>query len=243
MREKLTELAVQKIWLSHPLTGDPVNRYGIINETLRDDGETAEISFPFDVAVNEELNHILFGEDYEIRLEQPVGSQKIEIGNDGTYFDVTGVPIRIVDLELAIASSTKGSVKIVPELTDSSFRSISFSPDTNRFSRTTDLKGKSIDLYRATAVYPRWIESRKAMTKKREGGLEIERLEDQPLKEMNLHCFVVEDGINVYRSYLAKVRNVPVQERKNLMALQPKKARRIKLHDLVLTARNPIFPA
>lgn len=237
MRERLTNLDVQKIWLSHTLTGEPINSFGVLNNSFRDDGETVEITFPFNVAINEELNHVIFGEDYEIQIDKPVDC-KVDIAIDGTYSVFTEIPIKIIDLDGAIARTKQNNVKVVSKIDDSSRLSIAFCQETNRFLRTPDLRGKAIELFRAKVIYPRWVDYRKEMINTNEGKAEILKSIWQPLKELNLHLFTVEDDVIFYRTYLAQIRRVPIKERQYLA--QPKNARLVKLHDLVLTAKNPL---
>ena len=238
MRERLTELDIQLIWLSHPRTGDVIESYGIINNTLLDDGETVEIYFPFSSAINEELTHVVLGEDYVIQTDEPLGTTKIDVAIDGTYGVFTGVPIKILSVEGAIARSRKGAVRVLPQLGESDRMAIAYCPEKNRFARTNDLKNSPIELFRAQAVYPRWVERRRELKESKVGN----RLEDQPLEKIELHLYLMQGADIYYRIYLAQVNRVPTQECRTVGQLQPKDARRVKLHSLVLTANHLIQP-
>lgn len=237
-RTKLTDLKIWMIYLSHPRTGAAINSFGV-RKSLMDDGKVVEINFPFENGKNEELTNVLFGVDYEILENQKV-TNPINIDIDGTYSLFTETPIKILSLDNAIARSKDTPIRVVPQLKDSDTKAIAYCPETNRFARTSDLRNKRIELYRADAVYPRWVETPYEIGASREGDINVINKQERRLKVVHLRVFTIEDGRKWHRQYDAELEYIPPAERG--IVRQPGNARRIRFKSLTKTHHNLLVP-
>lgn len=230
-RERLTELNIQELWLSHAETRVTVNSKAFLGKNLRDDGTRVELLFPFNQAKNEELTHIALGVDYEVQKNKPIGATKVDIAKDGTYSVLTQVPIKILSLESAVARAGNNSVQVCTSIKDGQNRAIALDPVTDRFIRSSDLKNKTIELFKSEAIYLRWIEVRE-----KEVNVNVWKaskvIEEAHLKNINLDLTYLREGKVVFRRYNASVKYIPALERNNI--IQPSNARRVTLFDLSL---------
>jgi hypothetical protein len=233
-RTKLTDLKIWMIYLTHPRTGAAIDSLGV-RKSLMDDGEAVDINFHFKNGKNEELTNVLFGVDYEILRNQKV-TNPINIDIDGTYSLFTETPIKLLSLDKAIARSKDAPIRVVSQLKDSDTRAIAYCPDTDRFVRSSDLRNKRIDLYRADAVYPRWVETPHEMGASREGDINVINKQERRLKTIHLKVFTVEDGQKWHRQYDAVLEYIPPAERGTIR--QPRNARRIRFKSLTKTHHN-----
>lgn len=229
-REKLSNLSIQEMWLSHRVTNETVNSRAHLGRHIFDDGEKVELLFPFSEK-NGELTHIAYGVDYEVQRNKPIGATLVEIGIDGTYSVLTEVPIKILSLDNAVARVGDESVQILNALDDSSRKAIAFDPAIDRFARTSDLKNRTIELFRAEAVYPRWVE-----IKEKEVKFSVDKakrkIEEAELESIHLNLNMVRDGKLLFRQYVANVKYIDPIDRRHV--IQPSDARRITLYDLSL---------
>lgn len=235
-RERLTDLDIQTIYLVHPRTEQCINSFGL-RWNISDDGSSVEITFPFVEGKNEELTHVLFGVDYEISHNKEVATP-IDINIDGTYSCFPGIPIQIVSVDNAVAVAGNQSLRVKKDVQDGDAQAIAFCFITNRFIRSPDLKNRQIRLYRAEAVYPRWVEISTKAVRTKEGGVDVLNEKERPLEEIDLYLFTKENGSKFHRRYKATVPYVAPDQRKH--AILPGNARRIRLEGLDLTHRQEL---